>query len=60
MAADWNVLPPGTRIWIEGYGEAVVEDKGGVIKGCKIDIFMDKHQMALDFGRKIVRIKILN
>ena len=25
---DWNVLPQGT-IMIEGYGEVVVEDKGG-------------------------------
>lgn len=60
VAADWNVLPQGTKIMIEGYGEVVVEDTGGGIKGYRIDIYMEKHEEALIFGRKAVKIKIIN
>lgn len=59
VAADWKMLPQGTRILIEGHGEAVVEDAGGGIKGNRIDIFVDKHQVALEFGRKMARVRIL-
>jgi 3D (Asp-Asp-Asp) domain-containing protein len=57
VAADWKVLPQGTRILIEGHGEAVVEDAGGGIKGNRIDIYMDKHEEAVQFGRKVVRVR---
>lgn len=59
VAADWKVLPQGTRILIKGHGEAVVEDAGGGIKGNRIDIFMDKHSDCLEFGRRKVKVKIL-
>lgn len=59
VAADWDVLPQGTRIWIEGYGEAVVEDTGGMIKGNRLDIYMERHQEALKWGRKMVRVRLL-
>ena len=45
---------------IEGYGEVVVEDKGGAIKGDRIDIYMESHEEALIFGRRAVKIKIIN
>ena len=47
VAAD---LPFGTVIYIDGVGERVVEDRGGGIKGNKIDVFMDSHAAALQFG----------
>lgn len=39
-----NVLPYGTRIYIEGYGEYVVEDVGGGLGNSKIDIYFDYHR----------------
>jgi len=33
----------GDRIWIEGLGERVVEDRGGAIKGSKIDVLCEDH-----------------
>lgn len=33
IAADWDVLPPGTIVYIDGLGERVVQDRGGAIKG---------------------------
>lgn len=33
----------GDRIYIEGLGERVVEDRGGAIKGSKIDVLCENH-----------------
>ena len=49
----------GTKMWIEGYGEAEDLDTGGVIKGKTIDVYFPSHQQALEWGRKRVAIKIL-
>lgn len=43
VAADRNVLPLGTRIYIEGVGERIVQDVGGAIKGNKIDVYVNSH-----------------
>jgi 3D (Asp-Asp-Asp) domain-containing protein len=52
IAVDPKVIPLGSKVHIEGYGDYVAEDKGGAIKGNKIDIFFPDHQSALNFGRK--------
>ena len=60
IAVDPSVIPLGTKVWVEGYGYAVAGDTGGAIKGNKIDLFMSSKSEAYDFGRKKVRVKILN
>lgn len=50
VAADTRILPFGTKIYIDGYGERTVQDTGGAIKGNRIDVFFDSHQEALQFG----------
>ncbi|MDI6619806.1 MAG: ubiquitin-like domain-containing protein [Clostridiales bacterium] len=40
-AVDPNVIPLGSRLWIEGYGYAIAEDVGGAVKGNIIDLFFD-------------------
>lgn len=50
VAADWDVLPAGTEIYIEGLGWRVVEDTGAGIDGQALDIYMDSHEDALRFG----------
>ena len=42
----------GTKLWIEGLGTYVVEDRGGAVKGNHIDIFFDTHQEAVNFGKQ--------
>jgi 3D (Asp-Asp-Asp) domain-containing protein len=37
-------LPFGTRVFIEGVGERVVQDRGSGIKGNRIDIFCSTHE----------------
>ena len=59
VAVDPSVIPLGTKMWIEGYGEAEALDTGGAIKGKTIDVYFPSHQQALEWGRKRVAIKIL-
>lgn len=40
----------GTQIHIEGLGSYVVEDRGGSIKGNRLDVFVDSHEEALRLG----------
>lgn len=49
----------GTKIEIKGMGTYVVEDRGGAIKGNKIDIYFNTHQEALNFGRRTVYLKTI-
>lgn len=51
VAADPSI-PFGTWIWIEGFGWRRVDDRGGRIKGKKIDICFQKQEEALKFGRQ--------
>ena len=59
VAADPDVMPLGTRIYIDGIGERVVQDTGGAIRGRKIDLAVESHQEAVEFGCKTAKIYIL-
>ena len=60
IAVDPRIIPLGTRVWVEGYGEAIAGDTGGAIKGNKIDVFLSSQDSAKAWGVKQVKIKILN
>ncbi|MFB7159451.1 3D domain-containing protein [Lysinibacillus sp. NPDC056232] len=60
IAVDPRVIPLGTRVWVEGYGEAIAADTGGAIKGNKIDVFIPTEGQARQWGVKNVTVKILN
>ncbi len=60
IAADPRVIPLGTKVYVEGYGYAVAADTGGAIKGNKIDVFIASKAEAYRWGRKTVKIKILD
>lgn len=51
IAADTSIYPFGTELIINGQAY-IVEDRGGAIKGNKIDIFFNDHEEALNFGMK--------
>lgn len=59
IAADWDVLPPGTVVYIDGMGERIVQDRGGGVKGNAVDIYFEDHNEALVFGRQTVRLYIV-
>jgi len=60
IAVDPNVIPLGSKVWVEGYGYAVAGDTGGAIKGNRIDVFVASKEEAYRFGRKQVKIRVLN
>ena len=60
IAVDPRVIPLGTKVWVEGYGEAIAADTGGAIKGNKIDVFIPTDGQAMDWGVRTVTVKILN
>lgn len=41
VAADLNVFPIGTILFIPGYGYGVVADKGGAINGNELDLYYE-------------------
>lgn len=59
IAVDPNVIPLGTKVYVEGYGYAIAGDTGGSIHGNKIDVYMPTKSKANAWGRKLVKVKIL-
>lgn len=59
IAVDPNVIPLGSRVYVEGYGEAIAGDIGGAIKGNKIDLFIPNHNEAVAYGVRTVQVTIL-
>lgn len=60
IAVDPSVIPLGSRVYVEGYGEAIAADTGGAIKGNKIDVHLDSVQACYNWGVKTVKVQILN
>lgn len=59
-AVDPSVIPMGTKLWVEGYGEAIAEDQGSAIKGNRIDLVFNDRKVAQDYGIKQVKVYVLN
>lgn len=60
VAVDPNVIPFYTPLYIEGYGYAVAGDTGGAIKGNRIDLFFYTLEETRRFGRRMVKVWILD
>jgi len=59
VAVDPRVIPLGTKLYVENYGHAVALDTGGAIKENRIDLYMETKDEAFEFGRKEVRVWII-
>jgi len=60
IAADLNVFPIGTVLFIPGYGYGVVADKGGAIKGDRLDLYYDTvEDVYQEWGKKTVEVSIV-
>lgn len=69
IAVDPNVIPLGSKVWVTGYNSpllpaggfvATAEDTGGLIKGNRIDIYIDGTQAELrQFGMQDVKVYLL-
>ena len=50
IAVDPRVIPLGSKVYIEGFGDFIAEDTGGAIKGNKIDIYLNDHDRCYALG----------
>lgn len=53
-------FPFGTKMEIENMGTYVCEDRGGAIKGNKIDIYVETKAEAFQFGRRNLIAQIID
>ena len=65
VAVDPRVIPLRSKVYVEGtdswgdYGQAVAEDVGGAIKGNRIDLFYSSRDTVKRFGRRNVKVYVL-
>ena len=52
-------IPFGTMLVVPGYGTVPVEDRGGAIKGNRLDVYCDTHSAALRWGVRDLAVTIL-
>jgi cystine transport system substrate-binding protein len=60
IAVDPSVIPLNSLVEVEGMGVYVAGDTGGAINGRIIDIHYPTVSQALSWGRRNVRIRIIN
>jgi 3D (Asp-Asp-Asp) domain-containing protein len=62
VAADTRLLPFGTKLIIPGYANdqpVEVIDRGGAIKGNKLDVYFHDHQTAREWGRQKLIVTVV-
>jgi uncharacterized protein YabE (DUF348 family) len=66
VAVDPKVIPLGTKLYVQSldgtrdYGFAIAEDVGGAIKGNRIDLFFESSGEVKTFGRRNVKVYIID
>lgn len=63
IAVDPSIIPYGTTVYIEAgnySGYYIAEDCGGAIRGNIIDIYMSSEEECVDWGRRFVKVYIVN
>lgn len=60
IAVDPNVIPMGTKLYVEGYGYAIAADRGSNVLGKFIDVYFNTLDEARDWGVKYIKVQILD
>ena len=58
IAVDPEVIPLGSKLYVEGYGEGIAEDTGGAIQGHIIDLYMESEDECWAWGRRQVKVQV--
>src|SRR5699024_1188020 len=58
IAVDPSVIPLGSKVWGEGYGEANTGDTGGDIQGNRIDVLYPTESEASNWCRNTVEVNV--
>lgn len=56
IAVDPKVIPYGTLVYDENGNEYRADDCGGAVKGNHIDIYMNSHEAARNWGKQTIKI----
>jgi len=56
IAVDPSVIRLGTKLYIEGYGEAIAADTGGWIKDYRVDLCFDTLEECYMYGRRKIYV----
>jgi 3D (Asp-Asp-Asp) domain-containing protein len=60
VAADLNIFPIGTILFIPGYGFGVVADKGGAIRGNRVDLYYETvEDVYNEWGKKELDVYVV-
>jgi len=60
VAADTQLFPIGTLLFIPGYGYGVVADTGSAIKGKRIDLYFETiKDVYSQWGKRTVQVQVL-
>jgi 3D (Asp-Asp-Asp) domain-containing protein len=60
VAVDPNVIPLGSKLYIDGYGYALAGDTGGAIHGNRIDLGLNSYRQADNVGRRVVHVYVMS
>ena len=58
IAVDKRVIPLGSVVRIDGFGDFIAEDTGSAIKGNRIDILVGSHAQAYQLGVRYANVYI--
>lgn len=58
VAVDPDIIPLGTKVYIEGLGWYIAHDTGA-FSGQVIDIYFDDHAAACEFGRRDALVSVV-
>ncbi len=58
IAVDPAIIPLGSKVHIQGVGDAIALDTGGRIKGHIVDLLVDSKQDAIQWGRRQIQVTV--
>lgn len=59
IAVDPSIIQLGSKVYIPGYGLAIASDTGGLIKGNRIDLFLNSEDECINWGVQTVSLYLI-
>lgn len=59
IAVDPSIIPLGSKVYIPSYGLAIASDTGGLIKGNRIDLFLNSEDECINWGVQTVSLYLI-
>ena len=60
VAVDPRIIPLGTHLWIPGYGHAVADDTGSLIRGHHVDLRVQRRDSMRGWGTRQVPVYVID